>query len=108
MKGSSGASQSCTSFLRGSPSANKDDCQHTIIEGFGGVSKTQIALRPPIGSATSTPTATSSGFWTVDVTTFKNAYRDVGQLFKAQGIEEDKADVMALVKAALNREITGS
>jgi hypothetical protein len=44
------------------PSANKDDYQHTVIEGLGGVSKAQIALRLPIGSATSIPTATSSGF----------------------------------------------
>jgi len=90
------------------PSANKDHCQWTVIEGLGGVGKTQIALEAAFRVRNEHPDCDI--FWVpaVDVTSFENAYRDIGQKLKVQGIDEDKADVKALDKASLNRESTGS
>jgi hypothetical protein len=43
----------------------------------------------------------------VDSTTFENAYRDIGRLIGVAGLDDDKANVKALVQAALNDEDTG-
>jgi tetratricopeptide (TPR) repeat protein len=90
------------------PNADKDDCQWTAIEGLGGVGKTQIALEAAFRVRNEHPDC--SVFWvpTVDVTSFENAYRDVGRRLGVAGIDEDNADVKALVKAALSREDAGS
>ena len=51
-----------------------------------------------------------SVFWvpTVDAVSFENAYREIGRELGVKGVDEDKADVKALVKAALSRETAGS
>lgn len=38
---------------------------------------------------------------------FENAYRDIGRALQVKGIEDDEADVKALVKAALGRDDAG-
>ena len=43
----------------------------------------------------------------MDASTFENAYREVGRCLGIAGIDEDKADIKALVKAALSRENAG-
>ncbi|KAK4205172.1 putative kinesin light chain [Triangularia verruculosa] len=90
------------------PSADKDDCQRTAIEGLGGVGKTQVALEVAFRVSNEHPDC--SVFWVpaVDVTSFENAYRAIGQQLKVPGIDEEKVDVKALVKTALSRESTGS
>ena len=90
------------------PSANKDVCQRTVVEGLGGVGKTQIALEAAFRVHNEHPDCHI--FWVpaVDVNSFENAYRDIGQKLSVRGIDEDKADVKALIKDALNRESTGN
>ncbi|KAH7116305.1 hypothetical protein EDB81DRAFT_892443 [Dactylonectria macrodidyma] len=87
------------------PSADPDDCQSIVIEGLGGVGKTQVAIEAAYRVRDEHPDC--SVFWVpaVNSISFENAYRDIGQRLKVQGIEEDKADVKALVKTALDSKM---
>ncbi|KAI0428647.1 hypothetical protein F5Y09DRAFT_343467 [Xylaria sp. FL1042] len=86
------------------PSTNEDVCQRTIIEGLGGVGKTQIALEAAHRVGRAYPTC--SVFWVpaVSATSFENAYREIGRLLGTKGTDEEMADVKSLVKAALSHE----
>ncbi|KAK8031851.1 kinesin light [Apiospora arundinis] len=90
------------------PSAQKDDCQRTVIEGLGGVGKTQIALHAAYRVRELHPEC--SVFWVpvVNTATFENAYQEIGQALGIQGIDDDKANTKALVKTALSKESAGS
>ncbi|KAI6082449.1 hypothetical protein F4821DRAFT_215546 [Hypoxylon rubiginosum] len=90
------------------PSMNQDDCQRTVLEGLGGVGKTQIALETAYQVRDEYPNC--SVFWVpaVDTTSFENAYRDIGRRLGVKGIDDDKRDVKTLVKAALSDEGVGS
>src|SRR3569833_665868 len=90
------------------PGADKADCQRTAIEGLGGVGKTHIALEAAFRIRKRHPDC--HVFWVpaVDIASFENAYREIGKELKVAGIDEDKADVKALVRAALSRESAGS
>ncbi|KAM0449587.1 hypothetical protein ACHAO4_007610, partial [Trichoderma viride] len=90
------------------PSANKEDCQRTAIEGLGGVGKTQIALEVVYQLHNEHPDC--SIFWVpaVDATGFENAYRNIGKQLDIEGIDEDEGDVKLLVVKALNDESSGS
>lgn len=81
------------------PSADKDDCQRTAVEGLGGIGKTQIALE-----AAYRVRDECSVFWVLAVgpTSFENAYREIGQLLQLPGIDAEKADVKTLVKRGLS------
>ncbi|VBB80786.1 Putative protein of unknown function [Podospora comata] len=95
-------------FKRVLPSGDEDDCQRTAIEGLGGVGKTQIALETAYRIRDVQPEC--SVFWVpaVDATAFENAYRAIGQQLKVPGIDEEKADVKALIKSVLGRESMGN
>ncbi|KAI1117128.1 hypothetical protein F5Y14DRAFT_19005 [Nemania sp. NC0429] len=84
------------------PSVEEDNCQRTAIEGLGGIGKTQIALEVAFQVRHMHPDC--SIFWVpaVDISSFENAYRKIGQELGVQGINEDKADVKVLVREALN------
>ncbi|PNP42208.1 hypothetical protein TGAMA5MH_05890 [Trichoderma gamsii] len=90
------------------PSADKEDCQRTVIEGLGGVGKTQIALEAVYRLHNEHPDC--SIFWVpmVDATGFGNAYLSIGKQLKIEGIDKDNANTMLLVKAALSEESSGS
>jgi nucleoside phosphorylase/tetratricopeptide (TPR) repeat protein len=90
------------------PDGNKEDCQRTVIEGLGGVGKTQIALEAVYLLHNEHPGC--SIFWVpaVDATSFENAYRNIGKHLNIKGIDQDKADIKLLVKAALSEESSGS
>ncbi|KAI3326449.1 kinesin light chain 1 [Xylariaceae sp. AK1471] len=90
------------------PSANKDDCQRTAVEGLGGIGKTQVALEAAYRVRDRYPDC--SVFWVpvVDLTSFENAYREIGQLLQLSGINDNKADVKMLVKTGLSHKSAGS
>ena len=89
------------------PGTHPDNCQRTTIEGLGGVGKTQIALEAAFRIRNEHPDC--SVFWipAVDASSFENAYREIGRALRVKGVNEDKADIKALVKAALCRESVG-
>ncbi|KAI1839817.1 hypothetical protein JX266_013975, partial [Neoarthrinium moseri] len=89
------------------PSTRKNDCQWTAIEGLEGVGKTQIALEAAYRLHAQDHTC--SVFWVpaVNMTTFENAYREIGRRLGVPGIEGDKADVKALVRDALSQDTAG-
>ncbi|KAK4220778.1 hypothetical protein QBC38DRAFT_449744 [Podospora fimiseda] len=90
------------------PNTDKADCQRTTIEGLGGVGKTQIALEAAFRIGDALPDCSVFLVPAVDATTFEKTYRAIGQQLKVPGIEEEKADVKALIKAALSRESMGN
>ena len=85
------------------PSADEGDCQRTVIEGLGGIGKTQIALEAAFRVRANHQDC--SVFWVpaVNAPMFENAYREIGRQLKIQGIDDDEADIKLLVKAALSQ-----
>uniref|UniRef100_A0ACC2JMA8 Uncharacterized protein n=1 Tax=Lasiodiplodia mahajangana TaxID=1108764 RepID=A0ACC2JMA8_9PEZI len=90
------------------PSANKDDCQRTTVEGLGGIGKTQLAIETAYRVRDTYPDC--SVFWVpvVDFTSFENAYREIGKLLNIPGIYDGKEDVKMSVKTGLEHSRTGS
>ncbi|KAM6478280.1 P-loop containing nucleoside triphosphate hydrolase protein [Trichoderma sp. SZMC 28011] len=85
------------------PNADGDDCQQTVISGLGGVGKTQIALEAAFRVRARCPDC--HVFWVpaINTTTFENAYREIGRELNIQTVENDKADIKLLIKAALSQ-----
>ncbi|KAL7795519.1 P-loop containing nucleoside triphosphate hydrolase protein [Trichoderma afarasin] len=85
------------------PNADEDDCQQTVISGLGGIGKTQIALEAAFRVRARCPDC--HVFWVpaINTTTFENAYREIGRELNIQIVENDKADIKLLVKAALSQ-----
>ncbi|KAI1170782.1 hypothetical protein F4777DRAFT_567947 [Nemania sp. FL0916] len=90
------------------PSADRDDCQRTVIGGLGGIGKTQIALEAAYRVRDSYPGC--SVFWVpaIDLASFENAYREIGQLLRLPNIDDAKADVKNLVKIGMSQTNAGS
>ncbi|KAH8729862.1 P-loop containing nucleoside triphosphate hydrolase protein, partial [Ilyonectria robusta] len=85
------------------PKTNSSACQMIALEGLGGIGKTQIALEAAYRVRDAYPECNIFWIPAVDATTFENAYRQIGQELQVPGMDDDKADVKALIKAALSR-----
>ncbi|KAI1365233.1 hypothetical protein F5Y08DRAFT_304790 [Xylaria arbuscula] len=90
------------------PSANRDDCQYTAIEGLGGIGKTQIALEAAYQIRDEYPNC--SAYWVpvIDLVSFENAYREIGRLLQLPGINDENTDTKLLVKTGLSDARAGS
>lgn len=89
------------------PDAVPDDCQRTVLEGLGGVGKTQIALETAF--CVRDQHDDCSIFWVpaIDRSNFEDAYRKIGSLLELDGMNSDDTDIKALVQTALSEQITG-
>lgn len=88
------------------PSAHKFDCQRTVLEGLGGVGKTQIALEAAY--RVHGRDSRSSIFWVpaISMTSFENAYREIGRALGIPGLDGGQRDVKTKVKLALEQSTT--
>ncbi|CAI6085847.1 unnamed protein product [Clonostachys chloroleuca] len=80
------------------PSTRPNDCQGTAFEGLRGNRQDADRLGGRLPHC--------SVFWVlaISITTFENAYRGIGDALQVPGIQDDKVDIKALVKRALNHE----
>ncbi|SCO92473.1 uncharacterized protein FRV6_16601 [Fusarium oxysporum] len=91
-----------------SPGMDEGDRQRIVIEGPDGVGKTQVALEVAYRVHDTNPDC--SVFWipAIDAVSFENAYRVVGRQLEIPGMNDEKADIKALVKTALSQENSGT
>ncbi|KAJ4129122.1 hypothetical protein NW768_007655 [Fusarium equiseti] len=89
------------------PGKVKDTCQRTVVEGLGGVGKTQIALEATFQLRESNPRC--SVFWVpaIDTAGFENAYKRIANCLGMQSPEGENASITAKVKEALSNENAG-
>ncbi|KAJ6439025.1 Kinesin light chain [Purpureocillium lavendulum] len=85
------------------PSASNNDCQWIVVEGLGGIGKSQIAVEAAFRIHEKHPEC--SVFWAsaADAPSFENSYREIGRQLKIVGIDEPKTDVRRLVKRTLSQ-----
>ncbi|KAI1439366.1 P-loop containing nucleoside triphosphate hydrolase protein [Annulohypoxylon stygium] len=83
------------------PSAKRNKRQMNVIEGLGGVGKTQVALEVAYQAYKRFPDR--SVFWVpvINMASFENAYREIGKALEVDRLEEDDVDMKSLVKTAL-------
>ncbi|RGP74037.1 hypothetical protein FSPOR_1732 [Fusarium sporotrichioides] len=84
------------------PVSVQDACQTTVIEGLGGIGKTQIALEAAFLVRKSNPTCPV--FWVpaLDVVGFQKAYIGIAECLGIQVPAGDNAGALAHVKTALS------
>ncbi|KAJ8127162.1 hypothetical protein O1611_g6476 [Lasiodiplodia mahajangana] len=89
------------------PKANTDDCQWTILEGLGGVGKSQIALEAAFRLRDQNQDC--SVFWVqmTSALTVETSYRQIGRRLNVCGIDDKDADVKSLIKDALSSKEAG-
>ncbi|KAI1839395.1 hypothetical protein JX266_014394, partial [Neoarthrinium moseri] len=75
------------------------------LHGLGGSGKTQIALEAAFRIRQTHPKCSVIRVPAVTAAMFDNAYRAIGQRLGTAGLNDDKADLKPLVKAALERTL---
>ncbi|KAK6216103.1 hypothetical protein LQW54_003879 [Pestalotiopsis sp. IQ-011] len=89
------------------PTADKDDCQRTVIHGLGGTGKTQLALELAYRLRGIQPYC--SVFWVpaLDVASFENAYRAIAKQLRLRRADDENVNIRQLVKDSLSQETSG-
>ncbi|UKZ65112.1 uncharacterized protein TrAtP1_006312 [Trichoderma atroviride] len=87
--------------------AYENTCQRTAIMGPSGLGKTQIAIEAVYRIHRDHPHC--SIFWVpaMNIATFENAYREIGQALNVAGIADVKANIKTIVKTALSHKSAG-
>lgn len=98
--GREGILQSIMSLLP--PKADPHNCQWLVVEGLGGVGKTQIALEAACRVHDLDPDCELFWLPAVSETIFDSAFRKVARRLELKGCDEDRADIRLLVKVALS------
>ncbi|KAH6962793.1 hypothetical protein DER45DRAFT_99229 [Fusarium avenaceum] len=90
-----------------SPDRHKDSCQRTVVEGLGGIGKSQIALEAAFRLRDLDPTC--SIFWVpaLSAITFENAYRDIAWDLGILLPDGESSTILSLVKQAFSHEAIG-
>ncbi|KAH7250953.1 hypothetical protein BKA59DRAFT_394867 [Fusarium tricinctum] len=90
-----------------SPKCQENACQRTVVEGLGGIGKSQIALEAAFRLRYLDPTV--SVFWVsaLSAITFENAYRVIAQKLSIQLPDGESSNVLPLIKQALSNETIG-
>ncbi|KAI1468196.1 P-loop containing nucleoside triphosphate hydrolase protein [Daldinia caldariorum] len=88
------------------PRVRQADCQRNVLEGFGGVGKSQLALEAAYRLRGKDPEL--SIFWVsaISRTMFDSDYRDIARQL-GLGEHNDPANTNLLTKAALEKKIVG-
>ncbi|CAG7561797.1 unnamed protein product [Fusarium equiseti] len=89
------------------PGKFRDTCQQTVVEGLGGVGKTQIALEVAFQLQKLNPGC--SVFWVsaIDEIGFENAYKRIADCLDINTPEDENASITAKVKEALSNGNVG-
>ncbi|RBR07075.1 uncharacterized protein FIESC28_10821 [Fusarium coffeatum] len=89
------------------PGKFRDTCQQTVVEGLGGVGKTQIALEATFRLRKLNPGC--SVFWVpaIDEIGFQNAYKRIAEFLGIDIPEGENASITARVKEALSSANVG-
>ncbi|KAI1745736.1 kinesin light chain 1 [Xylaria scruposa] len=90
------------------PGTDEDDCQNTVIEGLGGIGKTQIALELAYRMRRLDPECSILWVPAINAAGFENGYRDIARELQLVQTENNNGDIMSLVKDALSEEEMGS
>jgi tetratricopeptide (TPR) repeat protein len=94
-------------LVRISPDFQKNACQRTVVEGLGGIGKSQVALEVAFRLRDLDPTC--SIFWVsaLSAITFENSYRDIAQILGIQLPGGESSNILPLIKQALGNEAIG-
>lgn len=86
------------------PDASPNECQRTVIEGLGGIGKTQVAIEVLYRLRALRPNC--AVFWAaaLDLSMVDTSFREIGRSLGLPGIEHHAADAEAIVKAALSKD----
>jgi tetratricopeptide (TPR) repeat protein len=94
-------------LVRVSPDHQKNACQRTVLEGLGGIGKSQIALEAAFRLQIIDPAC--SIFWVPALSTisFESAYRDIAKKLGIQHADNERSNTVSLVKQALSNQQMG-
>lgn len=94
-------------LARISPDCQQNACQRTVVEGLGGIGKSQIALEAAFRLRDLDPTC--SIFWVsaLSVITFESSYRVIAQNLGIQLPDGESSNILPLIKQALGNEAIG-
>jgi tetratricopeptide (TPR) repeat protein len=91
-------------LLRIPPAKYPNDCQKTVVEGLGGIGKTQVALEAAYRLRDMN--SECNIFWAaaVNMATFESSCREISDALGLSAVSQKDKDVKTLVKDALSRD----